>query len=349
MSAPGTLLDRLEISHPLIQAPMASASTSALAAAVSNAGGLGGLGLARHSPDEIRDAISELRDETNRAFALNLFAPLPVEVDEAKVETARRLLEPYYREVGLDEVPGLPGKPPFSFDDQLTAVLEARPPVISFTFNMLPPDALRRIRATNAVLIGTATNVAEARALEEAGVDAIVVQGSEAGGHRGTFIGPFEDSLIGLISLVPQVAAAVRVPVIAAGGIMDTRGARAALALGAQAVQLGTAFLGCAENTAVNPLYRATVLNAADVATTIARVYTGRPARMVRNRYVTEMLAHAASLPGFPIMALLTMPFMQAAIAQGRVDLMPMLVGQGVALTSGGRADAIVRRVVEGL
>jgi nitronate monooxygenase len=130
---------------------------------------------------------------------------------------------------------------------------------------------------------------------------------------------------------------------------MDGRGARAALALGAQAVQLGTAFLGCAENTAVNSLYRATVLNAADVATTVARVYTGRPARMVRNRYVNEMSAHAASLPGFPIMAALTMPMVQAAIAQGRGDLVPMLAGQGIALTTGASAGTIVRRVVEAL
>lgn len=338
------LLARLELSLPIIQAPMATASTPALVAAVSNAGGLGSLGAARLAPDDITVAIRKVRAETNRAFAVNLFAPLPVVVDAAKIETARRLLEPYYRELGLGEVPP-PAKPAWSFDDQLAAVLDEKPPVLSFTFNLLPADAMRRVRASGALIIGTATNLAEARALEEVGVDAIVAQGSEAGGHRGTFIGAFDDGLIGLVALVPAIADAVRVPVIAAGGIMDGAGVRAALALGAEAAQLGTAFLGCPENGAVNPVYRAGVLDAAGKTTTVARVYTGRPARMIRNRYVAEMSANEAALPGFPIMGALTLPLAQAAIAQGRADLVPMLAGQGVARTTDEPAAALVRRL----
>lgn len=165
---------------------------------------------------------------------------------------------------GLDEVPAPPTKPPYSFDDQLAAVLDENPPVLSFAFNRLPADAMRRIRASGSMIIGTATNVAKARALEDLGVDAIVAQGGEAGGHRSTFIGAFEDSLIGLVALVPAITRVVHVPVVAAGGIMDGRGIRAALALGASAAQIGTAFLGCPENKAINPVYRATVLDAAE-------------------------------------------------------------------------------------
>ena len=345
MSGTQRLLDRLELSHPIIQAPMASASTPTLVAAVSNAGGLGSLGAARLAPDDITTAIRRVRTETNCAFAVNLFAPLLIVVDIAKIETARRLLEPYYREVGLGDVPPPPAKPPYGFDDQLAAVLDEKPPVVSFTFNMLPTDAMRRIRASGAMIIGTATNVAEARALEEVGVDAIVAQGGEAGGHRGTFIGPFDDSLIGLMALVPAIARAVRVPVIAAGGIMDGASVRAALVLGAGAAQLGTAFLGCPENGAVNLVYRAGVLGAADKVTTVARVYTGRHARLIRNRYVAEMSAHEAALPGFPLMGALTLPLAQAAVAQGRADLVPMLAGQGVARSTSEGAAALVRRL----
>ena len=346
MPAKERLLNRLELNHPIILAPMANASTPALVAAVSNEGGLGSIGAARLAPDAITTAIRDVRAKTNRLFAVNLFAPLPVIVDAAKIETVRRLLEPYYREVGLDEVPAPPVKPPYCFDDQLSAVLDEKPPVVSFTFNLLPVDAMRRVRASGAMTIGTATNVAEARALEEVGVDAIVAQGGEAGGHRGTFIGPFEDSLIGLMALLPAIAGAVRVPVIAAGGIMDGRGIRAALGLGASAAQIGTAFLGCPENSAVNPVYRATVLDAADKPTTIARVYSGRYARMIRNRYVTEMSAHEASLPAYPVMGALTQPFMQAAAAQKRADLAQMLVGQSVARTTDEGAGAIMRRLI---
>jgi len=339
------LLKRLGLASQLILAPMASASTPALVAAVANAGGLGSLGTARLAPDEITRAIREFRSLSNQIFNVNLFAPLAVENELAKVENARRLLAPFYRELGLGDPPAVPKPPLFGFEDQLEAVLAERPPIFSFTFNLLPPDAVRRIKATGAYLIGTATTVREARALEAAGVDAIVAQGSEAGGHRGTFMGDFGESQVGLVVLVPAIRRAVSVPVIAAGGIMDVAGVRAALALGADAAQLGTVFLGSPENTAINAPYRATVLDAAEATTVVSRVYSGRYARMIRNRYVAAMLPHMAELPGYPTMGALTQPMIQAAIAQGRGDLVQMLAGQGVARTSAEPAGALVQRL----
>jgi nitronate monooxygenase len=338
------LLDRLGLTHPVIQAPMANASTPALAAAVSNAGGLGSLGVARMTPDDIGRAIRDTRALTNRAFNVNLFAPVATALDPKKIETARRLLAPFYREVGLAEVPPPPPKASYGFDDQLDAVLAERPPILSFAFNVLPVDTMRRIKASGAFVIGTATNIAEAKALEAAEVDAIVAQGSEAGGHRGTFIGAFEDSLIGLIALVPAIRAAVSLPVVAAGGIMDGAGVKAVLALGADAAQLGTAFLACPENSAVNPIYRRGVLDAAGAVTVVSRAFTGRHARMIKNRVVTALEPHAAELPDFSSMVALIVPLVHAAIEQDRADLVLMLAGQGVARTTNEPAAALVRR-----
>jgi nitronate monooxygenase len=349
MAAATSLIKRLGLALPIIQAPMANAGTPALAAAVSDAGGLGSLGVARLSPDEITHAIRATRALTNPAFNVNLFAPLSVAVEPERIESARRLLAPFYREVGIDAVPEAPKALPYGFEEQFEAILAERPPIVSFTFNLLPPEAMRRIKATGAFVLGTATTVAEARALEAAGVDAIVAQGAEAGGHRGSFLDDAQASAIGLMALVPAIMRAVRLPVVAAGGIMDGAGLRAAFALGAAAAQLGTLFLGCPENTAVNPLYKAAVLDAADRPTVITRVYTGRHARMIRNRYVEAMVPHSDALPGYPTLGALTQPLIQAALARGRSDLVQMLAGQGVARTTAEPAAALVARLAREL
>jgi nitronate monooxygenase len=276
------LARRLGLRLPIVQAPMAGGcSTPTLAAAVSSAGGLGSVAGAGLPPDQLRVAIAAVRAATDAPFAVNLFAPLPAPTMQRVPEWAE------LTGVGLpDRLPGTG----VSFDDQLAVVVAEGAPVFSFTFG-IPP-----LSGVGGVLVGTATTVAEAVALERAGVDAVVAQGYEAGGHRGTFLAPVERSLVGTLALVPQVVDAVSVPVIAAGGIMDGRGIAAALALGAQAVQLGTAFLATAE-AGTSPAHRA----ALGQDTAVTPVLTGRHARAVRTPLVDRLEAAGLRPPDYPL------------------------------------------------
>lgn len=269
---------------PIIQAPMAGGPTTpALVAAVSAAGGLGSLAGALRTPDELRADIRSVRSRTDRPFAVNLFAPLPPpSTDRVAAWSALTGVAPSAQQ---------PAPPAFA--DQLVAVLDERVPVLSFTFGIPPLDALDGL---DVVLMGTATTVAEAVALAAAGVHAVVVQGFEAGGHRGTFLASVDESLVGTMALVPQVVDAVSTPVIASGGIMDGRGVAAALALGAQAVQLGTAFLNAAE-AGTTPEHRAAVGR----GTTITSTLTGRPARAVRTPLVVRLEASGVEPPDYPL------------------------------------------------
>jgi nitronate monooxygenase len=292
------LARRLGLRLPIVQAPMAGGcSTPALAAAVSAAGGLGSVAGAMLRPDELRAAIGDVRAMTGAPFAVNLFAPLPP-------PSAQRVAQ--WEQLTGVSLPERPRADPF--EDQLAVVADERVPVFSFTFGIPPLSGL------DAVTIGTATTVAEAVALERAGVDAVVAQGYEAGGHRGSFLGPVETSLMGTLTLVPQVVDAVSVPVIASGGIMDGRGIAAALALGAQGVQLGTAFLCCAEAGTSEPHRRALSQD-----TTITRVLTGRYARAVRTPLVDRLEASGLEPPDYPLPRFL-------------LPEAPMLAGQGGAL-----------------
>jgi nitronate monooxygenase len=301
----------LGVRLPIIQAPMAAGpSTPRLAAAVSEAGGLGSVAGAVLGPDDLRAAIRETRALTSRPFAVNLFAPLPAPSGERVREWAE-----------LTGVPPREPRPAPRFADQLAVVAEERVPIFSFTFGIPPLDGLR------AVTIGTATTVAEAVALERAGVDAIVAQGFEAGGHRGTFLAPVEESLVGTFALVPQVVDAVSVPVIAAGGIMDGRGIAAALMLGAQGVQLGTAFLR-ADEAGTSPVHRA----ALGQETVITRVLTGRHARAVRTPVVDRLEASGLQPPDYPLPRLLS-------------PEPPMLAGQGGPLVRSLPAGEIVAQL----
>jgi nitronate monooxygenase len=328
------------IQHPIVLAPMAGGpSTPALVAAVSNAGGLGSLGAAYLVPSAIRDAVAAVRRLTDRPFAVNLFVPEPAPPDMSRVAEVQAWLASYRAELGLS-APRLPDPLVIPFEDQLAAVVEARVPVASFTLGVPPAGAVQALAEAASLVVATATHVEEARALERAGVSAIVAQGAEAGGHRGIFLGRERDALIGTMALVPQVVDAVGVPVIAAGGIMDGRGIVAALALGACAAQLGTAFLACDE-AGTDDLYRRALAESHDTSTTITRAFSGRPARGLQNRFMEEWAAREPA--PFPLQNTLTADIRAAARRAGRPDLLSLWAGQGSAKTRRMPAAELVR------
>jgi nitronate monooxygenase len=301
-------------------------------AAVGEAGALGFIGAAYLTPPQIVEAARAVRARTARPFGVNLFVPLPAPEAPRDPRPALERVAPFYAELGLP-APALPAGGREAFDEQFAAALETGAAVFSFTFGLLPAPATAAVKARGMVLLGTATTVDEALALERAGVDAVVAQGSEAGGHRGTFAGPVEAGLIGTMALVPQVADAVKVPVIASGGIMDGRGIAAALALGASAVQLGTAFLTCDE-AGIPDAYKQAILAAREHETRLTRAFSGRPARGIVNRFMTEVERGAppeAILP-FPLQNALTRPLRTAAARQGRADFLSLWAGQGLRL-----------------
>ncbi len=333
MSFQTALTKRLGMTHPIFQAPLAGGGdTPALVAAVCEAGALGFIGAAYLTPQQIVEASREVRARTSRPFGINLFAPLSAPDAPRDPKPALERVAPFFAELGLPSpvVPVLAGD---SFGEQLAVTLESGASVFSFTFGILPKNAIDAIKDRGMFLIGTATTVKEAVALEQAEIDAVVTQGSEAGGHRATFGVDFDSAMVGTISLVPQVVDAVTVPVIASGGIMDGRGIGAALALGASAVQMGTAFLTC-EEAGVPEVYKKAILNAREHETRLTRAFSGRPARGIVNRFMTEVERadiHDAILP-FPLQNALTRPLRNAAAKQGRAEFLSLWAGQGLRL-----------------
>jgi nitronate monooxygenase len=335
----------LGLRYPVVQSPMAGIGTPELAAAVSEAGALGSLGGAMLPPQTLREQIEQVKALTDASFNVNLFAPLdPVDPGDS-IEQMQEALAPWRRKLGLDSPPE-PRSPAQSFEDQLEVVLEQRPAVFSFTFGIPPRAALDALRGEEIKLLGTATTVNEAELLEAAGCDAIVAQGSEAGGHRGTFAADFEQALVGTMALVPQVADRVGCPVIAAGGIMDGRGIAAALALGAEGAQLGTAFMGVEESGAPPP-YKESLREAAETDTTITRAFTGRPMRGLRTRLVDEIEGSDLRIPPYPVQAGVLADLRAAGLDQGELDVVGRLVGQGVPQVRGGRAADLIAALVE--
>jgi nitronate monooxygenase len=324
---------------------MARIGTPELAAAVSESGGLGSLGAGMAAPDSLREQIRAVRTLTEAPFAVNLFAPLePPQASAEVIERMAGLLEPWRERLELGEAAAPTGARP-SFEDQFAVVIEERPPAFSFTFGIPPADALAALREAGIVVLGTATTVAEARMLEEAGCDAVVAQGSEAGGHRGTFATSFESGLVGTIALVPQVVDNVSCPVIAAGGIMDGRGIAAALALGADGVQLGTAFIACEESAAPPPLVDS-LGEAEDEATTVTDAFTGRPARGLRTALFDQIADSGLEVPPYPLQQEMVLQLMAAGVERGELDVMIRLAGQGAPMVRPLPASRLVADLV---
>jgi nitronate monooxygenase len=336
------LSQKLGLKFPLIVAPMAGGPSSVeLVAACSAAGALGSMGAAYSNPTAIAQFTDAVRQRTDRPFAINLFISSPVpRIDRDQVDRAIEATSQYRAELGLS-TPDV--APPFeeNFDAQFEAVLKAKPAVLSFILGVLPAEHCRAAQKAGILLIGTATTLAEAQALEDSGVDAIALQGFEAGGHRGIFDAGAPDEEIPLHNLLAQCVGRVRAPLIAAGGIMGAADVDAALRAGAQAVQLGTAFLACAEAGTSKP-YRDRLLDPAGRRTRTTRVFSGRLARGIENRFMNEMTAKADAILPFQAQNKFTRDIRNAAAARGSADFLSLWAGTGEGeLWQGPAADLI--------
>jgi nitronate monooxygenase len=328
MSTAVTLQQLFGISLPIIQAPMAGVQGSAMAVAVSEAGGLGSLPTALLSVEALRAELAAIVSQTAKPWNVNFFCHTPPRYSPEKESAWRTALAPYYAELGTEPGPlsAGPGRMPFS-DDAVEVLGEFRPPIVSFHFGLPSPDMLGRVRQWGARILSSATTVDEARWLEAHGVDAIIAQGLEAGGHRGIFLSQDLNTQVGTLALVPQIVRAVKVPVIAAGGIGDARGIRAALSLGAAAVQIGTAYLLCPEAT-TSTIHRAALKDDGARVTAVTNLLTGRPARGIVNRIMRELGPINPLAPDFPLAASALAPLRAKAEGLGRSDFSPLWAGQ---------------------
>jgi nitronate monooxygenase len=318
----------LGIELPIIQAPMAGAQGSALAVAVSNAGGLGSLPCAMLSLDAMRAELSAIRANTSKPFNVNFFCHVPPTPIAEREANWRAMLAHYYKEYGIDvdAIPVGPGRAPFS-SEAADLLSEFRPAVVSFHFGLPSAELLRRVTSWGSKILSSATTVDEARWLEANGVDAIIAQGVEAGGHRGIFLSDDLTSQVGTIALLPQIVSAVKLPVIATGGIADSRGVAAAMALGAAGVQIGTAYLLCPEAT-TSQVHRAALKSAAARHTALTNLFTGRPARGIVNRIMKELGPMNNAAPAFPLATAAIAPLRAKAESLGSGDFSPLWSGQ---------------------
>lgn len=337
------LSDLLGVELPVIQAPMAGVQGSALAIAVSNAGGLGSLPCALLDADGMRAELAAIRAGSTRPFNVNFFCHAPPEADAQREARWRATLAPYFAEQGIDpeQIPPGARRSPFNLE-AANLLADFKPAVVSFHFGLPGEDLLARVRGWGAKVLSSATTVDEARWLEARGVDAVIAQGIEAGGHRGMFLSDDLATQVGTLALVPQIVAAVKVPVIAAGGIADARGVAAAMALGASGVQVGTAYLLCPE-AKTSAVHRAALKTDAARVTALTNLFTGRPARAIVNRLVRELGPMNAAAPAFPLAATAIAPLRARAEDAASGDFSPLWAGQN---TSGCReiAAAVVTR-----
>jgi nitronate monooxygenase len=334
------LTERLNLQWPILQAPMGSASTPALAAAVTNAGGLGGLGMWGRSAEQAARRIAGFRQQSGGSLNVNYpIWPDPRCAPET-AEAMRSHLRPVFNAHGLDAVPEPRGEVSDVGPDQVALLLDTKPEVASFHFGLPDPEAIEALKSAGIFIMSSATTVAEARLLEKQGCDAIIAQGTEAGGHRATFTGVEIGSQPGLFALLPQIVNAVGVPVIAAGGIADGRTAAAALMLGASAVQLGTAFLHC-EEAEIRDAHRAALAEANDACTVVTDVISGRPCRYIRNRMIDDLLASGLRPLPVPAQQSLTQPL----AASGDREWTALTSGQSAALSRDRTAAELIERL----
>ncbi|MEZ5632757.1 MAG: nitronate monooxygenase [Burkholderiaceae bacterium] len=342
------LQQRLDIEHLLLQAPMAGSQGSALALAVCGAGGIGALPAAMLAPDALTRELQTLSQGTSGAWNVNFFCHTPPQPNPGREAAWRQALAPFYAEAGLDidNVPAGAGRVPFSHE--VADIVEPfRPPVVSFHFGLPAPDLLDRVKGWGSVVLSSATTVDEARWLETQGVDAVIAQGVEAGGHRGIFQTDDITTQMGTFALLPQVVAAVKVPVIAAGGLADPAGVRAALVLGAVGVQAGTVYL-CSDEALTSPIHRAALQSEAARHTTLTTLFSGRPARGIVNRVIRELGALNPAAPAFPLATAAIAPLRAFWEKQGRGDFSPLWSGQNASQCQSLPAAEITRRLLQG-
>lgn len=339
------MAEQIGLKFPIIQAPMAGgATTPELVAAVSNAGGLGSLGAGYMNPPELRSALKAIRELTNKPFAVNLFIPGKYHATTAQIQESCNDIEQSCPELNI-QVEALVEPYAPSFEEQINILIEEKIPVFSYAFGLLDAEWIDKFKNNDTFLIGTATTLAEAYALEKSGIDALVAQGSEAGGHRGTFIGKEEDGLIGLFCLVPQLVDQIKIPIIAAGGIMDGRGIIAAFDLGAEGVQMGTAFLSCFE-TGIPDIYKHTLLTQQQDNTVLTRAFSGKLARGIHNQFIERMDKKKTNILDYPIQNALTTTMRKKAKEKNNIDFMSMWAGQSAPLCRSMPAGELISALV---
>lgn len=340
----------LKIEYPIIQAPMAGGiTTSKLVAEVSNSGGLGMIGAGYMTPRQIREQIREIRQLTSKPFGINLFVPNHFNVIENQIKSANSPLNQIRQQLNLKpkvsfEIPNFEDVSN-TFMEQIKVAIEEKVPICSFTFGIPSDEVVAELKQSLITLMGTATTVREAIENEKAGMDIIVVQGSEAGGHRGSFINGDKESLVGLMSLIPQVVDNVNIPVVAAGGIMDGRGLMASICLGAKGVQMGTAFLTSVESGA-SQMHKEAILRANEDHTVLTRSFSGKWARGIKNKFILEMQEHETLLPDFPVQNTLTQDIRKTSTARNDPNFMSLWSGQNLRLAKNQTVSMLIKNMI---
>lgn len=344
------ITELLNINYPIIQAPMAGGiTTTELVTAVSNHGGLGMIGAGYMNPDQLRNQIKEINQLNVHNFGVNVFVPNEFSVTENELRFSNETLQPIRETLQVrNEQLELPTTKNVvkTFHDQINVVLEERVPICSFTFGVPTKEIISKFKERGIILIGTATTVREAIEIERLGMDIVVVQGAEAGGHRGNFIDQTEKSVIGLMSLIPQVVDSVEIPVIAAGGIMDGRGLVASLFLGAKAVQMGTAFLTTDESGAHN-IHKEEILKTNEDAIVFTRSFSGKVARGIKNDFIAQIEEHEDMLPSFPVQNTLTQPIRKAASSESNKEFMSLWSGQSPRLAKKQSVKKLIENIID--